>query len=630
MQNFFKTTDSPIFSVDFDYFRLPREKWELMLTRLRQMGFKTLNLTLPWRFHEFSRGTVDLTGSTTPRHNVVDLIKLAVTLNFHVILQPGPYAPGILEEGIPPWLLHTTTNFEAELPTAVEGWYKALSKSLAAYQWPDGPIIAIHINSETKHQLPPTHSKQLTEVKWRIWLRKRYSSIEALNEAYDSNYRIINDVKFPESWSQESNPLEQDAREFLEKVRDDTQAHYAQLLNEAGWAIPIYPAARHIHPTLPPFESLSLLQAGSLPAPPQEAAILNFQHPIQVDREPVEVGPGPTWAAGAPIRADGSVRQQFWAVRRYLWPRLLANTNTKNHLLVVPFATSSLVTGGQAAPVKLEAETDPPPVAYRLRMNGEVIADEGFKIRRKKLSGSYLAEDETDQTDLLIVLADPAAPLSDFQLTYLRTLLTGQLYTLQRCALLAEGLGQSLTRPPEEPPRPAPPEPPVETLDSLEEARRSLSDADAALKKAMHSISGLEEGFSIILGKSGPQSIPQPAMGALDISPEIFKGPAREILTEAGLACLEIVPTLQEAITPLQRTLDAPGSFTLAKYQHSYTTAAEAVRTARQPLLEVIVHLRREIATENLPLITWSIHDQVQEIAQHLYWGVLRGTATAQ
>jgi hypothetical protein len=151
-----------------------------------------------------------------------------------------------------------------------------------------------------------------------------------------------------------------------------------------------------------------------------------------------------------------------------------------------------------------------------------------------------------------------------------------------------------------------------------------LSEAETALRKAMASIGGLEEGFATILDQSSSPAIPQPATAPAAIRPDIFEGSAREVLVEAGAACAGIVPSLKAAATALQQTLDSPGGFTIEQYRQSYTTAVAAARTAREPLLKIITRLRLEIASERLPLLVWRVHDQVQEIAESLRWGVGR------
>jgi hypothetical protein len=244
-------------------------------------------------------------------------------------------------------------------------------------------------------------------------------------------------------------------------------------------------------------------------------------------------------------------------------------------------------------------------------------------MQRGKLSGPYLAEDEFDQTDLLLILTDPTIPLTDFPLAYLSDLLAAQAQTIIGCVTLAETLGKMLTASPDTP-ESASPERPQRTLTTLEEARRGLRDADAALRKAITSISGLENGFATILDHNSSAITPRPAQAATSITPQIFDGPARDILTEVGTAVTELIPQLTAAATALQDTIDSAAGFTVEQYQQAYTTAVAQVQAARRPLLKAITQLRVEIGTQKLPLIAWSVHDQVQEIEETLRWGVLR------
>jgi hypothetical protein len=148
-----------------------------------------------------------------------------------------------------------------------------------------------------------------------------------------------------------------------------------------------------------------------------------------------------------------------------------------------------------------------------------------------------------------------------------------------------------------------------------------LSEADAALRKAMASINALSDGFATILDKPH-QAIPQPAARPVAISPEAFAEGAREILIEVGAVCAESVPQLESAAKTGQETVGA-STFTIKQYQHSHTTVVTTAQAVRESLLKVIVELRLGIATERLPLITWRIHDQVQAIAESLRWGVI-------
>ena len=624
MQNYFETTQQPVFAVDFDYFRIPQGKWGLMLTRLKQMGATALTITVPWGFHEFNRGAIDLNGATLARRDIMGLLDLCSTLNLHCILNPGPYSnSGVLGDGLPFWLLKDPDTLETNLPAAVEGWYQAMSAGLSSRQWPAGPIIALDLNCEPGKKRQPTYSKQLTEVKWRIWLRKRYDGIEALNAAYGTDHRTVNDVKFPRAWSGQDIPLEKDAQEFLEKVRIDAETHYHQIMVDAGWQIPIYPSAREIHPNLPPIQYHSLANDDKLDTLKPDHTILCLQQSIQVDPDPFEVGQAPWWANDAPIRADGSLRQKFRTVRQYLWSHTLADAGLKGETLQATFAATRLVTGQSDASLNIEVGAGVKPSAYRLRLNGELITYNELKTRQGKLRGRYPAEDEVDQTDLILILTNPTASLSEFPLAYLAGLLTAQAQTLTRCARQAEKLGNLLTVSPPAPDTP-PTEHPSQTLHTLEEARRGLREADAALRKAMSSIGGLEDGFATILDRNSAKVIPQPAPEAVSIAPELFEGRAGDILIEIGDTCAKIAPRLNSAAKAVQQAIEKTGEFTVEQYRQSYAAAVAAAQAAQEPLLDIIAQLRLEIGSEKLPLLLWRIHDQVCEILEALRWGVLR------
>ncbi len=621
MENYLETTDLPLLAADFDYFRLPRDRWILMLTRLKQLGVTALMINTPWGFHEFNQGSVDLNGTTNGRRDLNGLLKLCSAFDLHCLLDTGPYNyQGVLEDGIPLWLLNNNDDLDTILSITIEGWYKALSKALSHFQWPDGPIVALQINSDPSEGKHPPYSKQLTEVKWRIWLRKHYDGIEALNEAYGTDYRTVNDVKFPPTWSDQNTPLEQDAKEFLEKVRRDTQTHYAQTLTDAGWQVPIYPVARELHPELPAIQSHSLHDLEGLSNLEMDKKIIVLHHPIQADPDPIEVGQTPTWANGAPIRMDGSLRRKFWIARQALWAQSLPNANIKGDILKANFTDTSLVTGSKDTALKLDIPPNTKPVACQLRLNGQLAVDNTLAVKRGKLSGVYLSEDEIDQTDMVLIITDPETPLNDFPRTYLITLLKIQAQALGHCAALAESLGQVLKSKPET----GRERPPAHTLNTLEDARRGLQEADVALRKAITSISGLEEGFATILGKTEPEP-PQPVTSTLTISPEIFDGPAQELLIEIGALCTQIIPQLKSAETTIRQIIEESDGLTVEEYQRGYETATTAAQTVRQLLLKVITRLRQEINAERLPLIVWRVHDQVQEIAETLRWGVLRG-----
>src|SRR5512137_408312 len=92
MPNYFESNTGSLLAAEFDYFRIPRERWELLLVRLKQMGANAVSVTVPWGFHEFQPGTVDLHGVTSARRDVVGLVNLCAAFALPCLLKPGPYS----------------------------------------------------------------------------------------------------------------------------------------------------------------------------------------------------------------------------------------------------------------------------------------------------------------------------------------------------------------------------------------------------------------------------------------------------------------------------------------------------------------------------------------------------------
>jgi len=116
-----------IHSAAFFYCRIPADRWESFLRRYREMGINTLDLYVPWNWHEPAEGALDLDGHSNPRRNIKGLLNLAERLGFKVILQPGPV---ILNEwkhgGYPEWLLERP-EYNMPLVDRLEGRYAPMS-----------------------------------------------------------------------------------------------------------------------------------------------------------------------------------------------------------------------------------------------------------------------------------------------------------------------------------------------------------------------------------------------------------------------------------------------------------------------------------------------------------------------
>ncbi len=593
MPDYFETAPLPLTAANFDYFRLPPEKWPLLLARLAQLGLSHLILPVPWSFHQLQPDSIDLDGATDPRRNLTLLLKLCAGADFRCVLRTGPTLPqtGLLNDGLPLWLSAAAPE---QIETETGRWLAALAKALVKLQWPAGPLAALWLNLPA-NAAPAGYSPQLTQVKWPIWLRKRYQSIDALNQAYHTSYRTVSDVEFPQHWSDPPTPLQADARAFLDETEHTRQNQFQQALADAGWQTPVHP-----------FDSLPDIKP--------------LAGPIHIDPCPPDICRGLSWADDAPLAADGAPRESFWAARLQLWQAALPAATQADAVLLAGLDGGGWVIPGPTGEQKIDLPAGAKPAAFRLNLDGSLAA-EPPQVARGKLRADFRAAGETGPADSIFYLADPAALLAGPLADHLRRLLAAQRLALVWSAAQTKKLSEALTASPADG-QPSPqPTAGVTTPYTIAEARRGLSRAESALKKAAASIGGLEAGFGTILGK-GESAPPRPAAESVTVSAAIFDSAAQTALAQLGRDCAALVGQMKSAADLLQQTLAQP--FTVEQYRQAQQIAVSAARASLETLLNVIEQLRLDIAADSLPLVAWRLHDQAQTSAETLRWGVLR------
>jgi hypothetical protein len=90
----------------FFYERIPPDRWKAALDAIRALGFNTLDLYIPWNWHETADGVFDFDGSSNPRRNLRALLALARDDGFFFIVRPGPVIRNEWRNGgYPAWLL---------------------------------------------------------------------------------------------------------------------------------------------------------------------------------------------------------------------------------------------------------------------------------------------------------------------------------------------------------------------------------------------------------------------------------------------------------------------------------------------------------------------------------------------
>ncbi len=599
--------------LELHYFRVPRERWELMLARVRQMGADAVSTIVPWSWHELRDDVFDLTGITHPTRDVADFLETCQAMGFPVILRVRRgVGTGLLWGGVPGWLIREhpeiralgpnsqprcdpasgSTFPSAEHPTFLkylERWYQELSSALASWGWPDGPVVALRVDhpgpdeSEPRADGVPAHwdyNPHVIQVQWPIWLRQKYDGIDALNAAWQTNYHSVSDAEFPRPpETSGASPRLDDAVRFVAYASSHATETYARLLREAGWTGPV---ATH---------------SNELPIG------VNLAHAAQVDPEPPQIGAGIRWAMDAPVRVDGSPRRQFWAMKAAL---LEMEEGVK------PMEGGTLVTAPESRRFRLPRPASDY-VVHRLLLDGRLVEATGRK-RGDMLLLDYLAADDLGETDMVIILDDPSAPLTGFLREYLASLLMGRAHTLLRAGAMCQAVIDAFSRP-------TPPSGEEETQPSgpstqdLQAAERSLVEARRAAQRAAASLGRLDRLASEVRGELAPTASTLPNLSA-------FSPQELERLTPIRDACAHVAPILAEAarsLSVLCQTGETSGEgLTLELYRIAFDAAQATTREAEPALADALARLRTDLVSGALPPVAWTLQDWLTRTLQSL------------
>lgn len=125
----------------FFYPRIPPERWRESLLALHDLGVNTIDLYIPWNWHELSDGNFDFDGHSNPRRNLRRLLRLIREQGFQIIVRPGPMARNEWRNGgYPDWLL-TRKDYGMPQHDILEGRYPSTAtlqnanSDAAAAQW---------------------------------------------------------------------------------------------------------------------------------------------------------------------------------------------------------------------------------------------------------------------------------------------------------------------------------------------------------------------------------------------------------------------------------------------------------------------------------------------------------------
>ena len=88
-------------AVEFPYYAYPPHLWERELVWLKNLGIDTVAFSIPWNWHQVDAETLDLTGRTSPRRDLIGFIRLVKRAGLRAWIRPAPPLKGWLDSGFP-------------------------------------------------------------------------------------------------------------------------------------------------------------------------------------------------------------------------------------------------------------------------------------------------------------------------------------------------------------------------------------------------------------------------------------------------------------------------------------------------------------------------------------------------
>ncbi len=257
--------DAYLVSGEFHYFRVPREDWRRRMQLFIEAGGNCLATYVPWLIHEPEEG--DIRFNDVAYRDLRGFLTLAKEMNIKVLLRPGPYQYSELKNaGIPSWLLDNYPELRAAdingygvsgergsrgwsvsylHPTFLEKarkYFKAFADEVRPFMMENGgPVCMLQLDNElagihvwygSLDYNPETMGFYRTDGRYPNWLRKKYGTIDKLNEAYGTGFirfEYVLPIAPEKAVSIETSRRVRDYDEFYR----DTMAEYLCLL--ASW-----------------------------------------------------------------------------------------------------------------------------------------------------------------------------------------------------------------------------------------------------------------------------------------------------------------------------------------------------------------------------------------------------------
>lgn len=133
---------------EFHYSRVPAERWEPELRKMKSAGVDIVSSYIIWNHHEEIEGKFDWSGNRDLRR----FVQLAHKAGLGFVARVGPWAHAeVRYGGIPDWVVNAmpTRSDDPQYLRYVERFYNEIGKQLKGQMWKQGgPVIAVQIENE--------------------------------------------------------------------------------------------------------------------------------------------------------------------------------------------------------------------------------------------------------------------------------------------------------------------------------------------------------------------------------------------------------------------------------------------------------------------------------------------------
>ena len=213
-------------SGEFHYFRVPAADWRRRMELFKKAGGNCLATYVPWGIHEPEEGKI-LFGDR-PERDLAAFLRTAAEAGLMVIVRPGPYQYSeLVYDGLPAWLVENTPELRAkradgtDIRTAsvsylhplflekARRYYRAFAEVVRPFlASKGGPVVVTQLDNElygvhvwfgSIDFNPTTLGLGDENGRYASWLRRKYGTVERLNEAYGTGYPSFGAVR-PRPW----------------------------------------------------------------------------------------------------------------------------------------------------------------------------------------------------------------------------------------------------------------------------------------------------------------------------------------------------------------------------------------------------------------------------------------------